>query len=56
MSVKSQITGPPDIHPKRDNKYMLSFNNIRKRKFYLYILIFFSLNSKVSKDYRNRTS
>jgi hypothetical protein len=56
MFMKSQTTGPLDIYPKRDNKYMLSFNNICKRKLYLYILILFSLNSKVSKDYKNRTS
>jgi hypothetical protein len=56
MFMKSQTIGLLDIYPKRNNKYMLSFNNIRKEKFYLYTLIFFLLNSKVSKDYRNKTS
>jgi hypothetical protein len=55
-SMKSQTTGPLDIYLKRDNKYMPSFNNIHKRKLYLYTLILFLLNSKVSKDYKNRTS
>jgi hypothetical protein len=53
--IKSQTTSPLDIYPKRNNRHIPSFNNIRK-KFYLYILTFFSLNSKVSKDYKNRTS
>jgi hypothetical protein len=54
--MKSQTIGLLDIYPKRNNRHMPSFNNIRKKRFYLYILIFFSLNSKVLKDYRNRTS
>jgi hypothetical protein len=56
MFMKSQTISLLDIYPKRNNKHILSFNNIRKRKFYLYILILFLLNSKVSKDYRNKTS
>jgi hypothetical protein len=52
----SQTIGPLDIYPKKDNKYIPSFNNMRKGRLYLYILIFFSLNSKVSKDYKNITS
>jgi hypothetical protein len=56
MFVKNQTTGPQDIYLKRNNKYIPSFNDIYKKRFYLYILIFFLLNSKVSKDYRNRTS
>jgi hypothetical protein len=56
MFMKNQTTGPLDIHPKRNNKHIPSFNNIRKEKLHLYILILFSLNSKVSKDYRNKTS
>jgi hypothetical protein len=31
---------------------MLNFNNIRKKRFYLYILIFFSLNLKYRKTIR----
>jgi hypothetical protein len=56
MFIKSQTTGLLDIYPKRNNRYMPSFNNIYKKKLHLYILILFLLNSKVSKDYKNRTS
>jgi hypothetical protein len=56
MSIKSQTIGLLDIYPKRDNRHILSFNNIYKGRFYLYTLIFFLLNSKVSKNCRNRTS
>jgi hypothetical protein len=56
ISIKNQIASLQNIHPKKNNKYIPSFNNIRKIRFYLYILIFFLLNSKVSKDYRNKTN
>jgi hypothetical protein len=51
MSVRSQTAGPQDIYPKRDSRYIPSFNNTLKEGYQLYISVFFLLNSKVSRDY-----
>jgi hypothetical protein len=41
ISIRNQTTSLQDIHPKRNNKYIPSFNDILKERFYLFISILF---------------